>query len=212
MSNPNELEPLSGQRQNKESDAAVTACNDWLRMGSGRSIPALLAQYQEQSGFIRNFKPPSTSYKTLETWSSNFKWPDRAREYDATWEQRKNAEREAVIGYGLALDFERIRELYRLAAFLKAQIYETNDDGIFHNIWVPDVKSIGSGEFAERVDIERFNGPLVEQYRKVLEDIAKEVGARVLKQDISGGLKLEWVDALSDDDEIGIGEDELPPT
>lgn len=186
MSSQSELQPLSGQRQSKESDAAVIACNDWLRMGTGRSLPALLELYQQKSAFISDFKPPSTSYKTLNTWSSRYNWPERATEYDAAWEQRKNAEREAVLNYGLSLDYERVRELYQLADFLRGQIYERNlDSGVFHNIWVPDVKSIGSGDKAERVDIERFNAPLIEQYRKVLEDIAKEVGGRVNKTDLT---------------------------
>lgn len=196
MSNPSELEqfsPLSGQKQKGETDKAVQACNDWLRMGSGRSIPKLIAKYQDESKFIKNFEPPSTSITTLATWSSRFDWPSRATEYDAGWEARKNAEREAVIGYGLALDYERLRELYQLAAFLKAQIYERDADGVFYNIWMPDVKSIGSGEFAERVDLERFNPALIEQYRKVLEDIAKETGGRIDKKDItSGGDALKW--------------------
>lgn len=181
MSNPIELELLNGQRQSNESDKAVQACNDWLRLGSGRSLPGLLTKYSE---FYQN-EPPTSSLATLKRWSTDFSWQSRAVEYDAGWETRKNAEREAVIGYGLALDYERLRELYRLAAFLRSQIYETSEGGIYHNIWVPDVKSVGSGEFAERVDIERFNAPLIEQYRKVLEDIAKETGGRVDKKDIT---------------------------
>lgn len=207
MSNPIEseqLSPLSGQRQKGETDKAVQACNDWLRMGIGRSIPKLVAKYQDESKFIKNFEPPSVSITTLATWSSRYDWPVRAAEFDAGWEARKNAEREAVIGYGLALDYERLRELYQLAAFLKAQIYERDSEGVFYNIWMPDVKSIGSGEFAERVDLERFNPALIEQYRKVLEDIAKETGGRVQKQDItSGGEPLKWpsmIEVIKPDD------------
>jgi hypothetical protein len=193
---PPEIEPLSGQRQNGESDAAAIACNDWLRMGSGRSIPQLIEQYQEKSNLIQDFEPPSVSYSTLASWSSRYGWPERARAYDANWEARKNAERDAVLNYGLSLDYERVRKLYRLAAMLEAQIYERGADGVLHNIWLPDVKSIGSGEFAERVDIERFNGALIEQYRKVMEDIAKETGGRVDKRELSGGLSLSWADVV----------------
>lgn len=191
----NRIELLSGVRQSGETDNAVIACNDWLRMGSGRSLPALVDQYQEKSDFIKDFKPPSMSIPTLSTWSSRYNWPERATGYDASWEQRKNAERDAVLSIGLALDYERLRKLYRLAAFLEAQIYERDADDVYYNIWMPDVKSIGSGEFAERVDLERFNSALVEQYRKVLEDIAKETGGRVQKQDIKINM-----DDLSDDE------------
>lgn len=184
-----EIEPLAGQRQNGESDKAIQACNDWLRMGSGRSIPSLLQHYRDLSNFQRGFEPPSASHPTLYTWSSNYDWSSRATEYDAAWEKRKNDERDAVLNYGLALEHERVKELYRLAAFLKAQIYEQGEGDVFHNVWVPDVKSIGSGDFAIRVDIERFNSPLIEQYRKVLEDIAKETGGRVDKTDVTTGGK-----------------------
>lgn len=205
-----QLQLLNGQRQKGESDAAVTACNDYLRMGSGRSLSGLVEQYQNLSNFQRDYKPPSKSYGTIATWSSAYAWAERANAFDAEWEQRKNSEREAVLSYGLALDYERLRKLYMLASFLEAQIYERGEDKIYHNIWLPDVKQIGSGQDAERVDIERFNAPLLEQYRKVLEDIAKEVGGRVDNKSISGGLAIQWVDALADDDDIGIGANELP--
>lgn len=216
------IELLSGVRQDGESDASVTACNDWLRMGSGRSFPSLLDNYQQLSTFQRGYQPPSTSYSTIRTWSSNYGWPERAKAYDVTWESRKTAEAAAVQNYGLALQHERLRELYQLAALLRGQIYELSEPHpvtgrvAFSNLWVADVKSIGSGEFAERVDIERFNSALIEQYRKVLEDIAKETGGRVNKQEVTGSnggaLLIQWVDALTDDDETGIGADELPAT
>lgn len=114
-----------------------------------------------------------------------FNWAQRAVEYDAAWEAKKNTERERVLAYGLALDYERIRKLYRLAAMLEAQIYERGESGVLHNIWMPDKKSVGSYPEQEIVDIERFNSPLIEQYRKVLEDIAKETGGRVNKTDLT---------------------------
>jgi hypothetical protein len=183
------IEPLSGSRQKGESDNAVVACNDWLRMGSGRSLPALLEHYTE----AYYAKPPTTSYATLKIWSMNYSWTERATQFDATWEARKNAERDAVLNYGLAHDYERVRKLYRLAAFLEAQIYELSApdevDGMrtYLNVWVRDVKGIGSGEFAKQIELERFNAPLFEQYRKVLEDIAKETGGRVTKTDVTSG-------------------------
>lgn len=202
-----EVELLSGARLDGESDVAATACNDWLRMGSGRSIPELINSYQRLSTFQRGYKPPSVSNATLKTWSSNYNWPSRAREFDAAWEARKTAEAEAVRSYGLALEHERLRELYQLAALLKGQIYELSEPHpvtgrvSFSNLWVADVKAIGSGEFAERVDIERFNSAIIEQYRKVLEDIAKEVGGRVQKQDIRIDLS-----KLTDDELLAIAE------
>ncbi len=183
------MELLSGQRQNSESDAAVIACNDWLRMGAGRSLPDLRERYVDtsQNHLITG------SLATLRDWSKKYEWAERAKEYDAGWEARKQAEHEAALNYGLALPYQRLRRLYRLAEMLEAQIYERGLDDVMHNLWVPDVKAIGSGENAERVDIERFNSPLLEQYRKVLDDIARETGGRVQKQEQehSGELKIK---------------------
>lgn len=154
-------------------------------MGSGRTIADLAQKYTDSNSGSQ----PTTSYSTLRKWSSDYVWADRATEFDAGWEARKNAERAAVLEYGLAHEYERLRKLYRLASLLEAQIYERGLFNELHNLWVPDVKSIGSGEFAERVDIERFNSALIEQYRKVLEDIAKETGGRVNRTDITTGDK-----------------------
>lgn len=180
------IQPLSGQRQKGESASAVQACNDWLRMGAGRSLRELVDNYLQQTTFKRSFKPPTTKYGTIRDWSGKFNWSDRASEYDSTWEERKNEEREQVFDHELALDFERVRELKRLASFLEAQIYETGEEGDFHNVWLPDVKQIGSGELAYRVDIERFNSALISEYRAVLDDIAKEVGGRAKKTEVTG--------------------------
>lgn len=175
-----ELELLAGVRRNKESDKAVQACNDWLRLGSGRTLPKLLEKYS----LIQD--NPTNSYDTLAAWSSRYNWSERASEYDAQWEERKNAEREASLNYGLALDYERVERLKRLADFLEGQIYEQGEAGIYHNVWLPDVKQIGRGDDAERVDIERFNGSLISEYRSVLDDLAKEVGGRIKKSELSG--------------------------
>jgi hypothetical protein len=49
-----------------------------------------------------------------------------------------------------------------------------------------DVKVVGTGDAAEVVDIERFNSALFTQYRETLNDLAKEAGGRVQKQEVSG--------------------------
>lgn len=177
---------LVGERQRGESDNAVLACNDWLRLGAGRTIPKLLEYYQKLSANISNFEPPSAKYKTLNTWSSRYDWPSRAQGYDADWEERKNAARQAEFNDGLSLDYERVQRLKRLADFLEQQIYQTNEEGKYPNVWLHDVKSVGSGENAERVDLERFNPALLSEFRAVLDDIAKEVGGRIKKAELTG--------------------------
>lgn len=204
-----QIELLAGEKREKESSKAVFACNDWLRLGPGRNIPKLLNSYQVKSGVIQNFTAPSTSYKTLETWSSNYKWPERAMTFDADYERRVNRERAAEIDYGLSLDYERIRELKQLADLLKDQLLARDDKGNLIGLWVPDVKIVGHGNAAETVEIERFNSALVTQYRETLNDLAKETGGRVQKKEIGGlgkdgaiPIELSWksvvVSALSE--------------
>lgn len=181
-----QIEPLVGEKQEKESNNAVLACNDWLRLGPGRNIPKLLKSYEQKATVINHFAAPSTSGKTLKQWSFNFKWPERATSFDADYEARVNQERAAEIDYGLALDYERIRELKQLADLLRDQLLMRDDDGNLYGLWVPDVKVVGHGDTAETVEIERFNSALVTQYRETLNDLAKETGGRVQKQELTG--------------------------
>jgi hypothetical protein len=166
-------------------------------MGSGRSISKLLQQYIEQSKFQKGFTPPSLSADTLYTWSSQFDWSERKAIYDADIEMRKNRDLRQVMELDLANPHGRIGKLIKLATFLEGQIYEQAADGTYHNVWVPDVKSVGSGDNVEIVDIERFNAPLVDQYRGVLDDIAKETGGRVRKAEITH--QFTWVHQAIDD-------------
>lgn len=167
-------------------------------MGAGRKLVDLLKHYQTLSSFSSSYEAPTSSASTIQTWSSRYNWSERAQAYDAEWEQRKNIEREQVFNQELAQDFGRLRKLITLAQMLEAQIYEvgisniktdletTEEIKVLHNVWLPDVKQIGSGEHAERVDIERFNSALISEYRSTLDDIAKEVGGRVKKNELTG--------------------------
>ena len=54
------------------------------------------------------------------------------------------------------------------------------------NIWLEDFKMVGRGRDSKLVKVFRFNSPLIDQYRRVMEDIAKETGGRVNKQEVTG--------------------------
>lgn len=215
---------------------AVQACNDFLRLGCGRSLPGLLRVYVTQTDENRRrrlngenpLKPTSThqnqededeeetpldppapaptstsvmgrvmihitaptlSLDTLKGWSSQYNWTERAALYDLAWEEEKEAARRAVMDEGFGLDYERTRGLKRLARLLEGMIFESSapPSGLevqdsealkYHNIWVHDVKSIGAGEDAERVDLVKFNSALIKEWRGVLDEIASETGGR----------------------------------
>jgi hypothetical protein len=191
------LKLLAGERRSGESDRAVQGCNDWLRMGPGRSLTVLLSRYTSSN----QDSPPTLSEGTLKQWSSRFDWQNRAAVFDAQWEQYKNEERQRVFERELALDYERVDKLNRLGQFLEGQLYEQGEDGNYHNLWLPDVKVVGYGEFSEVVDIERFNAPLVRELRETLNDLAAETGGRVKNQNIKiEDWKLDVVNKLQSGD------------
>jgi len=168
-----EVELLAGTKVSREPSTAIQACNDWLRIGAGRSLPALLERYAKKP----QGEPPTDSLSTLKKWSAKYQWETRAKEYDAEIDKLKTAERDRIIREGLALDYERIKYLSKLAEFLSDQIYKRDGDA-FINVWLPDVKSVRDGETFEKIDIVRFSGSLITQFRATLDDIAAEVGGR----------------------------------
>src|SRR5574340_265241 len=143
MSRP---EPLAGERQSNESNKAVQAKNDWLRMGPGRSLTELWRKYREMP---RNAAPTQSLY-TIGAWSKHFGWELCAAQYDAEQERIKNERAAEIMNTGLALAYERVSKLKRLADFLEGEMYEIGKDvegkDVHHNIWMPDVKQVGSGE------------------------------------------------------------------
>lgn len=188
-------ELLAGERKESETDRAVQACNDYLRLGPGRSLSKLLSKYTKRN----QTEPVTESESTIKKWSADYDWQLRASAYDAVLEEMRNERRRKEFDAGLALDYERIRKLKKLANLLEQDLTV--------RLWLDDVKSIGSGEFAERVDLIRFNSALVEQYRGVLDDLAKEVGGRKQKSEV---LNID-LSKLTDDQlsRIAAGEDPM---
>jgi hypothetical protein len=87
---------------------------------------------------------------------------------------------------GLALKAERVNKLAQLAGLMELDLFGDV-------LWVSDVKMIGSGAYQERVEFDTFNAAEVQQYRGVLDDIAKEVGDRAQRNEVTGkdGGKIE---------------------
>jgi hypothetical protein len=163
-------------------------------MGPGRSLSALAEAYAESAQ-----NSPTQRLGTLKKWCGTYAWVERAAFHDTRLEDAKNARTHDIMESGLALAHERVVKLKNLAGFLEEQMMEKGEDGVYHNVWVPDVKMIGQGQWAERVDIEHFNSAIISEYRATLDDIAKETGGRVQKQqtEISGkggkALVIEYV-------------------
>ena len=80
---------------------------------------------------------------------------------------------------GLAVKAERVNRLQLLAALMEEDLF----GGV---LWTQDVKMIGTGDAQERIEFEEFNTAEVAQDRGVLDDIAKEVGHRQQKTELTG--------------------------
>lgn len=174
-----QIELLVGERQARETRRAVIACNGYLRLGAGRSLRQLAVQYRERA----RSDAPTRSLSTLNRWSQDFAWQARTAIYDAHLEAEKNERRRQIMESGLALDYERVTALKRLVDDLAAQYYAEEPDGKRSKLWLRDVKGVGNGVSFQVVDLERFNAPLIEQYRGALDDLAQETGGRRPKPD-----------------------------
>jgi len=103
------------------------------------------------------------------------------------YRKSRNADIDAIIkageqdalSEGLALVSERVRKLKQLAALLERDLM-----GGF--LWLEQVKGVGSGDAATIVEYEEFNKAEIDAYRGILDDIAKELGARSQKHEVTG--------------------------
>src|SRR3990172_2547657 len=153
----------------RETNKARQAFEDYFNMGPGRSLAKLRQKYAKYTAK----KPPTIHLRILQKWSSEHGWQKRvaAREAGIAAKTLEVITEEATKS-GYALYQKRIADLNKVGELLFEEIM-TEDKR-----WLPDVKQLGVGKDAERVDIVRFNAPLVAQYREALEDIAEEMGER----------------------------------
>lgn len=163
-----------------ETSRAKQAWADYVTLGPGRSLEKLAALYQSS--------PKPTPLRTLKGWSSAFGWQARlieiANREAIAAEEREAAYRRSILEDGYALAHERVKALKDLGQKLHAELTK---DG---KLWVTDVKGIGGGDSWERVDVERFNAAEVDQYRGILDDIAKETGGRKQSVEHSGSVEI----------------------
>ena len=170
---------LAGKKQKNESHKAQIASNDYLRMGPGRSLRKLACKYNEET----TNSVPTRNFRIIAKWSTNYGWVKRAEEYDARMENKKTEYAQRMMEEGLAADYERVGKLKTLFDLLYGELFEEGEEGALHNLWVPDVKKIGAGEYSETVEIERYNSSLISDIRGLLDDLAKETGGRKQKQE-----------------------------
>ena len=175
----------------RETNKAKAAFEDYYNIGHGRSLRALCEKYRLQKD--RGATVPTIRKKTLEIWSNHHNWQDRVGERDAEIAVAYfEAIKKKAMDASYAFWPKRVHDLIDLAELLYDEINTVDKR------WVPDVKQIGGGEYAERVDIVRFNSPLIREFREALDDIAAEMGERVksVRADITTGGEPLTVEAM----------------
>jgi len=164
------VELIAGEPKPRETNKAKLACNDYLRMGAGRSLPKLHKIYTERA----EDSPPTKTLRTLLDWSSTYGWQTRAAEYDQRIEERKTAEAEEIMATGWAAPYNRVVALSEL-------IDEIKDD-LKNGLYQDDIKLSANGK---EVKVKVFKAQHIAALQRSLDDIAKETGGRKQKMDVT---------------------------
>lgn len=156
--------------------------------------------FQEEQSEKNREKPRTIPTGDWYEIAKQWRWEERAAAWDAYMDAEIDktiaAERKKVLRTGLALQHKRI-EL--LAKKVQQLIDITNEES---GIWIPDVKSVGMGKDAERVDLVQFNDAAFRELREYLTDIADEMGERVKKKEVAyKELPPDRYEGIGDDDE-----------
>ena len=162
-------EPV-GQRANRRAELAL---NDFLQLGSGRSLEKLLARYQAVGSAA-----PTRRAQTLRDWALRFDWSGRAEYHDElqrSSSQRAESERQAqVLHAGLAVCTERVENLKLLYEQLNEYLRQA------WPVWLTDLQNASlEGAVTERSRAPRFNTSVIIQMRGIMEDLARETGGRL---------------------------------
>ena len=186
-------------KRDDETQRAYEVFCVYRDMGPGRSLPKTHdEEYGKDAGNVR----------IVEKWSSAYDWPDRAHAYDLHLEELRRAEYEKEMTTGLANAGARVRELKELAHRLKDEMQE--------HLWLQDFKITPQGG---TIPIRKYNSPLVRDWQRALDHIAKEVGGRKQQVDVTtqgqaldGGIDVQISGAVPlitrpDDDESELDED-----
>src|SRR5690606_36719299 len=96
---------------------------------------------------------------------------------------------ESALMSGLALRENRVAVPQKNAPRLSSDLFPDRDAGQESTLWLTMVKGIGSHDNYERVEYQEFNRGEIEALRGILDDIAREVGERVQKTDMTSGGK-----------------------
>lgn len=194
----------SWQKQPTESAIAFNAFKTYRDMGASRTLEKTREKLGKVSGYMR----------VLEDWSSTHRWVERAADYDAhmdelaqsALEQRiiarrtKLIEREIADADALLDKFDQVMEQVKVLEKRRSVRKKEGDQEIEY-------------VFVE-VNVEGLN-ELITLRQKLARFSRLPLGLpdRINQQQMTGAdggpVEIKWVDPLNEDDDIGIGADEL---
>lgn len=131
MADQSDYDPAAWEALAKRDDETLkahAAFLDYVRMGSGRSLAKLIAQYQDQGAAkVGPEKPPTRRLSTLKEWSVIHEWQKRLEAWtaernqrdQALWEERRRQLREDDWTTGEKLREQANAALEQVPQFLK---------------------------------------------------------------------------------------------
>lgn len=174
-----ERKPWEQRIDEGEPDLWYGRFNVYLRLGTKRSVNAVFQKETKKSKEKTRTNTGPDWYEAAKQWN----WGSRARDYDEYQRAEEDRiiaeEKEKVLRSGYALMHKRIKELDRLSRKL---IQMEKDES---KVWIPEIRTIGSGDNAQHIEKLVFNAPLYQTIDKLFDSIAKETGERVKKKDIT---------------------------
>lgn len=176
---------IVGDRQPNEKDSHVVACNDYMRLGPGRSLVKLAKGYKREEEAAaaqgQTYKAPTIWRKVAEDWSARYGWAARARAYDAIQESKRAERADEILNSGLTLLHERVHILTKHARAIDSELEVNGLYGIRK-------KGIKDGEENIVVKERVFKGEEIKQLRGLVDDVALEMGARQrhVQHDVTG--------------------------
>lgn len=197
------------QRQPNETAIAYKAFGVYRDMGAERSLSKVREKLGRKSGYERQ----------LQEWSSQHGWVERAAAYDRQLEERMAAEfEESLIARRRKLLEQEVKDADALLqkfqeALERVQLHGTqrktsrkkDADGKEVDIVLVEVN------IQDLHDLTKWRRDLA-AFARLTVNLPGSIAQGQHTGKDGGPLKVEWVTPLDEDDDIGIGADELPPT
>jgi len=121
-----------------------------------------------------------------------------AKQYRERIAELRTAHDARAMGRGLRTREKRIEALETLAKRLAGELEDSTVEGARpgNGLWKKNVKLSSTGK---EVWVDEFATPIVQQYRGVLEDLAKEMGDRATKQEVTLQISKPLADMTDDE-------------